>query len=142
MSILLGYSNKNIKDYHVSSKNKNKVINNLEIQLTKLGIKVKKIKGNGDELIWIRDIFILIDDTYFILNLTNDDTMNRNRKNEFNEVISYLDKKYNIEYLPKNIYLEGGDIIINDKDIFIGINKRTSIKAVEYFQNKLSDFII
>ena len=137
MSILLGYLNKNIKDYQVSSKNKNKVINNLEIQLTKLGIKVKKIKGNGDELIWIRDIFILIDDTYFILNLTNDDTMNRNRKNEFNEVINYLDKKYNIEYLPKNIYLEGGDIIINNKDIFIGINKRTSIKAVEYFQNRL-----
>jgi N-dimethylarginine dimethylaminohydrolase len=142
MSILLGYSNKNIKDYHISSKNKNKVINNLEKQLTNLGIKVEKINGNGDELIWVRDIFILIDNTYFILNLTNNDTMNRNRATEFNEVINYLDKKFHIEYIPKNIMVEAGDIIINNNDIFIGINKRTDIKAIEYFQNRLSNYNI
>jgi N-dimethylarginine dimethylaminohydrolase len=135
MSILIGnpYIDKNCSKKTITSTFvKKRILNDLKNILKHLGIKVIQIDNNNlCNVLWMRDLFFKIDNKTFLCNNTNSDTLKINRQNEKNLVIKYLK---NYIYLPKNIKIEGGDIIQDKNNIFIGINERTNIAAYNYLK--------
>ena len=131
MTILLGnciYGNK------ISScREKDNIIVNLSNTLNNLGIETLFLKSSKD-IIWIRDIFIIIDNVCFICNLTQRDTIGNNRQNEYKYLLNYLNSQFLVVFIPKNINIEGGDIIQDGNNIFIGLSKRTNNAAFLYLK--------
>lgn len=138
MSILLGNCNDNIENHYVDCAGKQRVIKDIRSALHRLGVKfdtVRKIK-NGDnnsnnEILWIRDIFVPVDNIYIKCNLTKNSTMNTDRSKEFEHIHPYLDTNKPVVKMPNSIPFEGGDFIECDNYLFVGIGQRTSIQIVD-----------
>lgn len=136
MSILLGnclYGN-NIS----SCEEKDSIIIQISNVLKKLDIEPVFLKSKRD-IIWIRDIFVIIDNVCFICNLTQRDTIGNNRKNEYKALLQYLNTQFVLKFIPKNIMIEGGDIIQDGNNIFLGIGKRTNMAAYNYLKTHFSN---
>lgn len=135
MSIIIGnpYIDKECKNkIKTNLKNKISVLNNLKKILTKLKINVIKIDDNKEcNLIWIRDLFFKIDNKIFICNNTKNDSLKIDRTNEKQYLMKYFK---NFIIFPKNINIEGGDIIQVNNFIFVGINERTNIAAIKFLE--------
>jgi N-dimethylarginine dimethylaminohydrolase len=135
MSILLGNCNKNTDTFKLSCKEKQLVLKRISRAFKKYNIDVQRVETDKNQVLWIRDIYIPIDNTYVIGNLTKKSTMNNNRINEFKELENILHKSVNIIKPPRNVKLEGGDIIQYNDYIFVGNNKRTNKEGYEYLKN-------
>lgn len=135
-SILIGNCNRNIEDFVLSCSSKKRVLNKLSEVFKELGENVVRIIPSSDEILWIRDIYIPIDNTYVIGNLTQDSTMNRNRSDEYEQIIPYFNSYKKIITSPKKVKLEGGDIIQQDDFIFVGLGERTNMEAVHFLKQK------
>lgn len=133
MSIIIG-SNKKDATNILSSNYKQQIIEYLGNKIKSLGVDVMNVQHNMDEIIWLRDIFVVIDNKCIICNLTTNDSIGKDRSKEYLSIASTLFSKYTIVHLPNDVKLEGGDIIQNENDIFIGIGERTNEKAIEYMQ--------
>ena len=136
MSILLGnclYGN-NIS----SCEEKDDIIVQISSILKEIDIEPVFLKSNKD-IIWIRDIFVIIDNICFICNLTQRDTIGNNRRNEYKALLQYLNTQFLLKFIPKNIMLEGGDIIQDGNNIFLGIGKRTNMEAYYYLNKHFND---
>jgi N-dimethylarginine dimethylaminohydrolase len=129
MSILLGnpYIDKTCsKKTITSSFVKKRILNDLKKILEHLGINVIQIDNNVlCDVLWMRDPFFKIDNKIFLSNL------NKDRRHETDLVVKYLNKYI---VFPQNIKIEGGDIIQDKNNIFIGINERTNIAAYNYLK--------
>ena len=78
MSILVGDCNINIDGYYLTCNDKKVVIKDIRNILCRLDIKVITSQQRTlDEIIWIRDIYVPIDNVYLKCNLTTKDTMNQ-----------------------------------------------------------------
>lgn len=133
MSIIIGSSKKDLTNI-ISSSTKQQIIDNLGNKIKSLGVDVIKVQHNIEEILWLRDIFVVIDNKCIICNLTKKDSIGKDRSKEYLSIASSLFSKYAIVQLPKDVKLEGGDIIQNGDDIFIGIGERTNEKAIDYIQ--------
>ena len=133
MYIIIG-SNKKDATNILSSNYKQQIIEYLGNKIKSLGVDVMNVQHNMDEIIWLRDIFVVIDNKCIICNLTTNDSIGKDRSKEYLSIASTLFSKYTIVHLPNDVKLEGGDIIQNENDIFIGIGERTNEKAIEYMQ--------
>lgn len=141
MSILVGDCNVNIDGYYLTCNDKKVVIKDIRNILCRLDIKVITSKQRTlYEIIWIRDIYVPIDNVYLKCNLTTKDTMNQDRSGEFKYIKPNLYNDKKIIRIPSNISFEGGDFIQIKNYIFIGIGSRTTIKIVpilkKLFPNK------
>lgn len=134
MSIIIGSSKKNVNNNILSFSTKQQIIDDLGNKIESLGVNVIKVQHNMEEIIWLRDIFVVIDNKCIICNLTKKDSIGKDRSEEYLSIASSLFSKYTIVDLPKDVKLEGGDIIQNGDDIFIGIGERTNEKAIDYMQ--------
>jgi len=116
-------------------------LNNFAESLKKLGLTVYRPKNIRDcNQIFVRDIGFVIDNYFFKSNILPE------RSKEF-EGIKHILKNFNNEIvdIPKHVHVEGGDIITNNDNIFIGYydNKnytslktaRTNKYAVNFFKN-------
>ena len=109
--------------------------------LEKYGVDVLRPKNlKSINQVFTRDIGFVIDDVFFISNIIKD----REREIEgINHILSYFDKS-KIIFLPNDIRVEGGDVIIYKDYIFIGISSdydfatkkvgRTNKKSVDFFK--------
>ena len=109
------------------------IILQLSSVLNNIGIETLFLESDHN-IIWIRDIFIIIDNVCFICNLTQRDTIGTDRSNEYKYLLQYLNTQFVLKFLPRYIKLEGGDIIQDGDNIFLGIGKRTSIEAYKYLK--------
>lgn len=138
MSIIIGnpYIDKECKDkIKTSLKNKIEILNNLKNLLRKLKINVIQIDNNKEcNLIWIRDLFFKIDNKIFICNNSKKDSLKINRTNEKLYLLKYF-KEFIL--FPKNIKIEGGDIIQDKNIICVGINKRTNLAAFKFLKEMM-----
>lgn len=135
MSIIVGFCKKDIPHNYLSANEKNLVIRNLKGTIESCGVHVKTVDDHKmDEILWLRDIFVIIDNKCIICNLTTMDSMRKDRSMEYFSVVRHLFAKYKLEYLPNDVKLEGGDVIENGDDIFIGIGERTNEAALDYIQ--------
>ena len=138
MSILIGnpFIDKECNDkIKTNLKKKIYILNNLKKILKKFKINVVQVEDNKEcNLIWIRDLFFKIDNKIFICNNSKSDSLKIDRTNEKQYIFKYL-KAFTI--IPKNIKIEGGDIIQDNNFIFVGINERTNLTAIKFLQKIL-----
>jgi len=134
MSILLGNCNSNIDNCYVNCNSKQIVIQDINNAFVTLGIHVIQVNINLDEVIWMRDLYVPIDNIYLKCNLTKNSTMNTDRSIEFDYIKKYLNSEKKIIEISSNILFEGGDIIQEGNYIFVGISSRTNIQIVPILQ--------
>ena len=116
-------------------------LNNFAESLKKLGLTVYRPKNIRDcNQIFVRDIGFVIDNYFFKSNILP------KRSIEF-QGIEYILNDFNgkIINIPENVHVEGGDILTNFDDIFIGyydndnysdlFTARTNRDAIEYFKD-------
>jgi len=120
-----------------------KELNELEDVLFKHKVKVYRPEVINDyNQIFSRDIGFVIDDSFIIANILPE------RSNEIFAIQKVLDliPKNKIIELPENCHVEGGDVILHNDYIFIGIydgddysnlkTARTNNRSVEYLKKK------
>lgn len=86
---------------------------------------------NSSNEVFIRDIGFVLDDTIFISNMRS-----ASRKKETKKLIEFVNKNRMNHYIFENS-IEGGDVIIGNSTIFVGISQRTTEAAIE----ELREFI-
>ncbi|MDQ0207957.1 dimethylarginine dimethylaminohydrolase family protein [Alkalicoccobacillus murimartini] len=99
--------------------------------LTSLGVNVHEVAADSTfpEQVFTRDIGFVIDDVVYLAALERPI-----RQGEEQVLRKYLEEK-NLSYQPiEGGTIEGGDVVIDGDDIFIGISSRTSNKIVERIQ--------
>lgn len=77
----------------------------------------------GTSQVYTRDIAFIIEDIMFKCKLARGD-----RESESNEIDKYI-KNNNIRYYTMQNHIEGGDVIVYNDKIFIGLSTRTSLEA-------------
>lgn len=91
-------------------------------------------KKHLNEQVFTRDIGFTIDETVFISQMARDI-----RKEEVHILEDYLNQNEIPSIRLQEHSIEGGDIIVHEDVIYVGISKRTTPKAVEELQNHVSD---
>ena len=116
-------------------------IKNFNEVLVKNGVKVLRPENvDGLNQIFTRDIGFVIENKFFISNTIEQ------RGKEKEGIKNYLNKVgiNNLITIPEDIKIEGGDVIVHDEFIFIGISSkedsnlkvsRSQIKAVEFIKD-------
>jgi len=105
------------------------VLKNLGIEL----LVAEQVEGAKGQM-FTRDLAFVIGDKFFISSMKKENR--RLAINGWNNIINQIDKD-NIIKVPSNIYLEGGDIIVDNKTIYVGISERTTMDAIEFLKNVL-----
>lgn len=105
-----------------------------EAALKKAGAKVFRPENLiGVEQIFTRDIGFVIDDKFVVANMREPV-----RQKEFPGIelvlSGILDSQ--IVHLPKGALVEGGDVIVCNKHLFVGISKRTNWAGYEYLKKE------
>jgi len=112
---------------------KNKLINEYkEIEKILIKNKVSVYKPTPSQKIpqqlAPRDIGFVIGNTFFLSSMKK-----ISRRKETNCIMSILKKfKGKVVKVPDNIYLEGGNVVVDNKKVFLGIGLRTSKLAIKY----------
>ena len=131
-----------INNSYPKEKNCIKEINNFKNVLKKYNVNVLRPENNIKNLdqIFTRDISFVIENKFFIPEIIKE---RNEEKKGIKSIIDQLDKKQKI-YIPNNIKIEGGDIILYNKYIFIGYTEkesdlnlkvsRTNKKSIKYIQ--------
>ncbi len=108
-------------------------IQTFENVLKQNGVEVlRPIDLQGKEQIFTRDIGFVIEDKFFVSN------MKHAVRSEEQEGIQYiLDKIEDTQIIniPKEILVEGGDVLVWNDHIFIGISDRTTANSVDFIQS-------
>lgn len=135
-SILIGKCNKDEPNAKMDCQTRNLVLKRIAHAFKKHNINVVHLKTDVKQLIWVRDVYIPIDNTYVIGNLTRKSTLGKNRVNEYKELEYLLDSNPEIEQIKpsKDVKLEGGDIIQYKDYIFVGIGGRTNKEGYEFIK--------
>ena len=83
-----------------------------------------------------RDLAFVIGNKFFISNMKKE-----NRKkaiNGWNKIIEQINPQ-DIVNVPSNIFLEGGDVIVDDKTVYVGISERTTMEGVKFLKETLGN---
>lgn len=87
------------------------------------------------DCVFIEDICVIIGNKVLITNPGH-----IARKNEIRMVKDYLvNLGLDILYMPSDCTLDGGDVLITNKEIFVGISSRTNIKGGNFIKNVFDD---
>lgn len=78
---------------------------------------------------FVRDIALVIDDVWIKGNMKID-----NRKPEY-EAVSYWTQQQKILVPPPEVVLEGGDVVLYNEYVFVGVGERTNEAGVEFLQH-------
>ena len=119
-------------------------ISNFKKILLKYGIKIHDLDIINTNQIFARDLGFIIENKFFISSILPD------RENEIKGLKSVLKNIKNIIKLPEDAHIEGGDVVLDSDNIFIGyydqkdyknqITARTNKKAIKlvkkHFPNK------
>lgn len=94
--------------------------------------KPENIKGINQ--IFVRDLGFVIDDLFILARMGEE-----SRKPELDGIFSILKmlEPCKIIYPPRNVLIEGGDVVLYQDVIFIGLTKRTNREAVSFLQELL-----
>ncbi|NEZ45839.1 amidinotransferase [Clostridium niameyense] len=83
--------------------------------------------------VYSRDIGFVIKDTFFMCKLKNKERMKESI------IIECFLKKYNIKYHKMQNNIEGGDVILYNDVVFVGISSRTKIESCNELQRILEE---
>ena len=119
----------------------------LEKELKKLDIKVIKPKKykieNMCTALWTRDTSFLMNNKIYLLPHMlpiKDKLKSANRINQIENEVNVIPYKDKGIFVPDNVNLDGGDILVDHDTIFVGKNERTDNSGVKFltdtFNNK------
>ncbi len=94
--------------------------------------QVKEAKGQ----MFTRDLAFVIGDKIFISNMKKE-----NRKaaiNGWESIINQIDSDKVIK-VPSNVYLEGGDVLVDNKIVYVGLSERTNTDGVLFLKKILGN---
>lgn len=106
--------------------------------LKELGIELliaEQIEGAKGQ-IFTRDLAFVIGDKIFISSMKKENR--RIAINGWSNIINQVEENKIIK-VPSNIYLEGGDVMVDNKTVYVGISERTTIASVEFLHSVLGD---
>lgn len=108
--------------------------NNFVNLLINLGVKVQFLDiTNSTEQVFTRDIGFVINDIFFVSKIKSP-----TRQPETEPLMNFI-KTHNLKYYVMNNSIEGGDVILHDEVLFIGVSDRTSMEAIKEVQFVLDD---
>ncbi len=110
-----------------------------EQTLRNAGVEVIKLRPSKDhpEQVFTRDIGFSLGSRLFISEMAN--PIRRGEE----KVLAQWMNKHDMSYKKLSAHpIEGGDVIIDGKRVFIGVSHRTCKKAIEALQRELPDFKI
>ncbi|WP_066874090.1 dimethylarginine dimethylaminohydrolase family protein [Clostridium mediterraneense] len=87
----------------------------------------------GANQVFVRDVGFIIDDILFISKMGKKDRIDETKALE-----EYIKGENNIHSYKMQNYIEGGDVIIHNEFIFVGISKRTGYEAAKELQDYLT----
>lgn len=113
-------------------------VNNFAQKIEEQGVNVFRPNNipNQDQ-IFTRDISFVIDDKIVKSNMKKE-----NRKIELQGIDQVFNQipEYNILEVPVNATIEGGDVIIHNNYIFVGLSSRTNYYGFEFIKNNFPEF--
>ncbi len=110
-------------------------IKTFETVLKQNGVNVIRPNNLTDlEQIFTRDIGFVIDDNFFISNMKHE--IRSGELKGIHNILEDISPSKQIS-IPKKVIIEGGDVILHNEFVFIGLGDRTSQNAVEFIQNIL-----
>jgi N-dimethylarginine dimethylaminohydrolase len=144
--------NQHIYNPHICSNNQLKLrlkntLNILAAELKKLGIQVlKPNKSKKTDMcysLWTRDTSFLMNNNIFLiphmLSIKNK-IKSANRLMQVKSEVDVIPYKNEGIFVPDNVNIDGGDIIVDNNTIFVGKNERTDNSGVKFlidnFKNK------
>ena len=96
-------------------------------------VEVIKLNGDNDEILWVRDLYFMLEGHCVICNCTKSDSIMKDRSRERNSILPLIEVMgHKIIKPPESVHLEGGDIIQSGNDVFVGVNQRTNFEAVQF----------
>lgn len=105
-------------------------------ELEKNGIELliaEQVEGAKGQM-FTRDLAFVIGDKLFISSMKKENR--RLAINGWNKIISKINSNQIIK-VPSNIYLEGGDIIIDNNKVYVGISERTTMESIDFLKESL-----
>jgi len=114
--------------------------NKFEKALVECGVKVYHQQSVSDvpDQLTPRDIGFVIGSIFVVAGMAK-----VSRKKEYIG-IEYLFDMFDGDalYTPENVVLEGGDVIVDGNDIFVGLSQRTDKNGLEFLKEKFSGYNI
>jgi len=111
-------------------------IKSFETVLTQANVEVLRPTTLAEtEQIFTRDIGFVIDDLFFVANMKHP-----SRRKEFAGIAHHIDnlvKEGKRIKIPEGAIVEGGDVILFNEHIFIGVGERTNWAGVEFIKQQL-----
>ncbi len=102
-------------------------------------LEAQLVEGAKGQM-FTRDLAFVIGDKFFISNMRKENRATAIKGWE--PIISKIDKTKIIK-VPFDIYLEGGDVLVDNKTVFVGISERTNIEGVQFLKETLgSDYTV
>ena len=136
-------NNETVKYYAAKKKNIDKQLI-LEEQkqfwdvLKSFGINVLTANNvdNAKGQMFTRDLAFAVGKKIFISNMRK-----QNRKMAINGWIKIINQftSRDVIKVPSDIYLEGGDVIVDNKNIYVGISERTTMDGVNFLKKELGE---
>lgn len=87
----------------------------------------------GPSEVFTRDIGFSLEGTLFVCKLKN-----KHRKTETKNLLEHI-RKNRLKYYEFENEIEGGDVVIGDSKIFVGLSQRTSEEAISELEQYLED---
>lgn len=145
MSIVLGtptiYHNAKYcsdNDHILKEKTKRAILNQMKQVFQKYSIHVKEVDPSIGKslyicsLLWVRDLFVKIDNTFVLLPCVRKTDDGLRRRDEYKSIIPLLKSQTTILHDVPESLLEGGDILQHKNKLFVGIGKRTNKKGAHF----------
>ena len=131
--IIIGYSSVPPANSICTAIQKELILNEIKVAITShTDIEVVKLAGDH-EIMWVRDLFFILEGKCVLCNCTKNDSIMKDRSKEILEILPLINSSgYPILQIPESAKLEGGDVIQNGFDLFIGLNERSNYEAVKF----------
>lgn len=139
----LALNNETVKYYADNNKkiDKNKILSEQNkfwslLKKSKIDVLVASNVDDAKGQMFTRDLAFVIGNKFFISNMKKE-----NRKkaiNGWNKIIEQINTQ-DIVNVPSNIFLEGGDVIVDDKTVYVGISERTTMEGVQFLNETLGN---
>jgi len=101
------------------------------------GVEVHRPSNLPDvEQIFTRDIGFVIGDVFVVANMRKEERMTEIEGIE--DILSEIDES-KILRVPEGAFIEGGDVILHNEYIFIGIGARTNLEGVVFIRENFPD---
>lgn len=112
----------------------------LQRTLERIGVTVfhqKPVPGVPDQLT-PRDIGFVIENAFVVSGMAN-----KSRKQEYKGIerlFHHLEGE--LLYVPSGVILEGGDVIVDDPFVFVGLSQRSTMQGVKFLEQNFKDWHI